>query len=91
MNGSFANQIISTCLFRIRFLSICLKHLASLDMFGANSAFFLFVQVVLAWDPIHGESSRPYSCLARVTFPGMQLLNSLAVDLVASVIYDHVA
>lgn len=47
-------------------------------------------EVVLAWDPIHGESSRPYSCLARVTFPGMQLLNSLAVGLVASVIYDHV-
>eukprot|EP00438_Fugacium_kawagutii_P012009 Skav225317 [mRNA] locus=scaffold891:89021:103940:- [translate_table: standard] len=48
-------------------------------------------EVVLAWDPKHGESSRPHSCLARVTFPDMQLLSSLAVDLVASVIYDHAA
>eukprot|EP00434_Breviolum_minutum_P043690 symbB.v1.2.038957.t1/scaffold6262.1/size19545/2 len=47
-------------------------------------------EVVLAWDPIRGESSRPFSCLARVSYPDMQILNSLAVDLVASVIYDHV-
>lgn len=48
-------------------------------------------QVVLAWDPNRNDGSRPYSCLARVTFPQMQRLTTLAVDLVASVIYDRVA
>lgn len=56
-----------------------------------NSNLRWWTQVVLAWDPIRGESSRPFSCLARVSYPDMQILNSLAVDLVASVIYDHAA
>ncbi|CAK9030039.1 Uncharacterized protein SCF082_LOCUS19059 [Durusdinium trenchii] len=47
-------------------------------------------EVVLAWDPNRNDGSRPYSCLARVTFPQMQRLTTLAVDLVASVIYDRV-
>lgn len=48
-------------------------------------------EVVVAWDPERSDGSRPYSCLGRVTFPSMQLMNSLAVDLVASVVYDRAA
>ncbi|CAJ1375481.1 unnamed protein product [Effrenium voratum] len=48
-------------------------------------------ELVVAWDPRGkgGASGRPFSCLARVSFPSMSLLGSLSVDLVSSVIYDH--
>ena len=47
--------------------------------------------VVLAWDPRDSRAnSRPNSCLALVSFPSMQVMGSLAVDLASAVLHDKV-